>query len=289
VRVHLPPGYDPARRDRYPLLLLHDGQNLFTGSAGSEEAESSAAVADFVPPSRWSVDETIDRLVTSKQIPAVVTAAIDHAGKRRVAEFTPTPGRLPEAGKAREYGRLVMNEVLPGLAADFHVRTDAAGVTMGGSSLGGLITLWLALNFPGRFGRLIVMSPSVWWDDRVILRRLDARPLDPAPRIWLDVGKREGAAVLRDVRALRDVLKSDTRAHLKYVEEEDGEHSEVAWGRRLADALVWIYSGELPNAARLRRMGSDPVSTDSPGSVPALRRALAPKPPNLWKRGQTPS
>lgn len=260
VHVHLPPGYDAARRDKYPLLLLNDGQNLFHGSAGSAGSAGSSGIGG-----QWGADVVVDRLVTTRQIPAVVVAGIEHAGERRVAEFTPTPGRNADAGKAREYARLVLNEVLPGLARDFHVRTDAAGLTLGGSSMGGLVTLWMALSFPGRFGRLIVMSPSVWWDDRVILRRLEAKSFEPAPRVWLDVGKREGAIVLRDVRALRDALRADSRLHLKYVEDDDGDHSELSWGRRLADALVWIYGAELPMTARLRPRSEPPPR-------PVLRR-----------------
>jgi len=263
VHVHLPPGYDPAKRDRYPLLLMHDGQNLFERHVGSTGSTGSAGFAGA-----WHADEILDRLVNTRQIPAVVVAGIEHAGERRIAEFTPTPGRNADAGRARDYARLVLNEVLPGLATDYHVRTDAAGLTLGGSSMGGLVTLWMALGHPGRFGRLIVMSPSVWWDDRVILRRLEAKAFEPAPRVWLDVGKREGAIVLRDVRALRDVLRGDSRLHLKYVEEDDGDHSEVSWGRRLSDALVWIYGAELPMTARLRPRSEPPP----PSPRPALRR-----------------
>ena len=256
MRVHLPPGYDASRRDKYPLLLLHDGQNLFPGTPGTprtaEPIEPGETEDSFRPPDAWRVDETVDRLVNTRQIQPVVVAGIDHAGTRRIAEFTPTPGRLATAGKSREYAKLVLNDVLPGLAADFHVKTDAAGMTLGGSSLGGLVTLWLALAHPGRFGRLIVMSPSVWWDDRVILKRLETRGLEPPPRVWLDVGKHEGPAVLRDARALRDVLRSDSRLHLKYVEDEQGDHSESSWGRRLSDALTWVYGAELPLSARLR-------------------------------------
>jgi enterochelin esterase-like enzyme len=204
-------------------------------------------------------------------MPPVITAAIDHAGERRIAEFTPTQGGKPEAGRARDYARLVFNEILPGLAADLPIKTDAAGLTMGGSSMGGLITLWLAAMHPGRFGRLIVMSPSVWWDDRVILRTLKSKPLEPPPRVWLDCGKREGPTVLKDTRALRDVLRGNPHLHLKYVEDEHGDHSEVAWGGRLADALAWIYGAELPLSARLRPR-SDAPSLPERRSTPRLGR-----------------
>jgi enterochelin esterase-like enzyme len=111
---------------------------------------------------------------------------------------------------------------------------------MGGSSLGGLATLMIARQFPGRLGRLLVMSPSVWWDDRVVLKRLRRVGFQPRPRVWLDIGRREGAKALADARALRSALVWQTSA-LRYVEDPEGDHSERAWARRLPEALQWLY------------------------------------------------
>jgi enterochelin esterase-like enzyme len=133
-----------------------------------------------------------------------------------------------------------MDDLVPYLARAYGVRTDADGIAMGGSSLGGLVTPAIARQFPGRIGRLLVMSPSVWWDGRVILRRLGRVGLDPRPRVWLDIGRREGARVVTDARALRDVLVWQTSA-LKYVEDPGGKHSEADWARRLPEALAWLY------------------------------------------------
>jgi len=81
----------------------------------------------------------------------------------------------------------------------------------------------------------------VWWDSRVILRRLDRVALSPRPRVWLDAGRREGARVITDARALRDVLIWQTSA-LRYYEDPDGRHSEADWARRLPLALSWLYA-----------------------------------------------
>jgi enterochelin esterase-like enzyme len=228
VLVHLPPGYDEARHEPYPLLLLHDGQNL---TVWREDARGGS----------WRADETVDRLVTEGRIPPVVTVGIDHAGQERIAEFTPAASE-DGGGPASVYGRWIVTNLIPELADDLHVRTDVRGVALGGSSLGGLVTLWIAAMSPGQFGRLLVMSPSVWWDRRLILRHLRRQPLDPATRIWLDVGRHEGRTVTRDVRALRDLLRELGHEQLCYVEDPDGEHDEVSWGRRLSDALVWMYN-----------------------------------------------
>ena len=228
VLVHLPPGYHADRPEPYPLIVLHDGQNL---AAWRDEARGGS----------WLADATIDRLVVAGRIPPVVLAGIDHGGENRISEFTPTGGPRSSGGRASDYALWLVNDLLPALAAEVHIRTDFDGLTLGGSSLGGLVTLWIASSWPGRFGRLLVMSPSVWWDRRVILRQLVDSPLDRTARIWIDAGRQEGRVVGRDARALRDLLLRQGHAFLRYVDDPHGDHSEGSWGRRLADALIWLY------------------------------------------------
>jgi enterochelin esterase-like enzyme len=228
VDVRLPPGYAPSRQEPYPLLVMHDGQNLF---ASRPEARGGS----------WHADETIERLVTEGQIPPLVLLAIDHGDATRMHEFTPTRVIELGGGGALEYAETVF-AAIANVADEYHVRTDRDGVAMGGSSLGGLVTLWMASAHPGRVGRLIAMSPSVWWDRRMLLRQLRRQPIDPATRIWLDAGGRERRSVARDARAVRDVLSDQGIQSLQYVEDPEGGHDEASWGRRLADALAWLYS-----------------------------------------------
>jgi enterochelin esterase-like enzyme len=230
VRILQPSAYRETRRQPYPLLLLHDGQNLF------EEGSTAPGGGS------WRVDLTVERLIAERRIPPIVVAGVDHAGTDRINEFTPTAADRPGAGGAAEYGRFVVTIVLPQLAKDYHVNVNPDGLVLGGSSMGGLVTLWMAMLFPGRFGRLMVMSPSLWWDRRVVLRQLRRHPLDPQPRIWLDAGRKEGAGVTRDARELGKLLRRQDRANVKYVEDPRGDHSEASWGRRLPDALAWLWS-----------------------------------------------
>jgi len=228
VTVLLPDSADRPRAG-WPVLILHDGQNLF------EPARA------HVPGQYWRVAETAQSLIEAGRIPPLAIAGVDHLGARRIHEFTPTGRRNRQGGGAADYGRLLLDALLPRLAADFGVRTDFEGVALGGSSLGGLATLAIARQFPGRVGRLLVMSPSVWWDDRVILERLKRVALRPPPRVWLDIGSQEGTRAITDARALRDRLRTQTSA-LRYVEDPDGHHSEAAWGSRFGGALEWLYA-----------------------------------------------
>ena len=229
VRVLLPSGYSEARTDPYPLLLLHDGQNLFEQGSTAPGGGS------------WRVDEAVDALIATRRIPPLVVVGIDHLGEDRINEFSPTMVTRLGSGGAASYARFVVADLLPRIAADYHVRVDPGGIGLGGSSMGGLVTLWTAILFPGFFGRLIVMSPSLWWDRRVVLRHLRKHALEPLPRIWLDAGRKEGTAVTRDARELYKVLRRQDSTAIRYVEDLKGDHSEASWGRRLPDALEWIY------------------------------------------------
>ena len=164
---------------------------------------------------------------------------IDHAGESRIREMTP-PQMLPWAsGPARRYEHDILDEIVPGLARDFNVNVGRLG--LGGSSMGGLATLWIALRHPDRFNRLLVMSPSVWVRQRAILKLARSRRLDPATRVWLGAGVHEGHAVLADTHAVRDRLASGGVGDIQLVEDPDGRHAEDSWARQLPHALTWLY------------------------------------------------
>jgi enterochelin esterase-like enzyme len=229
ITVYVPATRAPADRP-LPLLVLHDGQNLFDPDRAHIRGRP------------WQVAETVDRMIEAGRLAPLLIAGVDHGLEARIAELTPTRGQRPAAGGVAEYGRFVMDDLVPYLARTLRARTDAAGLAVGGSSLGGLATLAIARQFPGRIGRLLVMSPSVWWDDRVIIRRLRRVGFHGRPRVWLDIGRREGARAVTDARALRDVLVWQTAA-LRYTEDPAGDHSEGAWARTLPEALEWLYAG----------------------------------------------
>jgi enterochelin esterase-like enzyme len=236
LTVFVPAG-DPHTAGPYPLLILHDGQNLFDPARAFNGQT-------------WHVAETAEALIAAGTIPPIVIAGVDHGADARVREYTPTVGTEPGAGQVGRHARFLIEEVVPFLARLYAVRTDVDGLALGGSSLGGLATVAVALEAPGRFGRLIVMSPSVWWDRRAILRRLRQTRLEPLPKTWIDVGRKEGAKAVRDATDLADLLRptrvgpavGDGREErVRFVIDPDGDHSERSWARRLGAALAFCF------------------------------------------------
>lgn len=230
ITVYLPPGYQDRQERRYPVLYLQDGQNLF-------DPERSFAGQT------WRVRENADEAIGEHKMQPVIVVGVDHAGPGRIEEYTPTHDAKRDAGgRAEDYGKLLLEELKQQIDAKY--RTDVHDTALGGSSLGGLATLFLGLRHPDVFKRLLIMSPSVWWDGRSVLNDVHAFSSDDRPRVWLDVGGREGLEALKDVRELRQLLYArgwDERRDLRYYEDRRADHSERAWAKRIRPALEYLF------------------------------------------------
>jgi predicted alpha/beta superfamily hydrolase len=233
VTVYLPPGYEADAGRRYPVLYLHDGQNLFRPETAFKKGE------------HWYVGETASALIGEGRIPPLLIVGIDNTGPRRAYEYTPTHDRRRGGGGADAYGRLIVEELKPFIDATYRTLPDVASTGLGGSSLGGLVSLYLGLKYPQVFSRLAVMSPSVWWDRRVILRHVrDARP-KPGLRLWVDIGSREGRYHVDNARLLQvGLIKSGwiEGDDLHYEEIPGGTHSEGAWAARFDRVLEYLFA-----------------------------------------------
>ncbi len=232
VIVYLPPEYEQHSANRFPVLYMQDGQNLFDGATS------------FIPGQEWQVDETAEYLIRSAEIEPLLIVGIYNTGEHRIDEYTPTHDAFLRGGKSHLYARLLVEELKPMIDAHYRTRTAPEDTGLGGSSLGGLVTLAVGLTHPHVFGKLAVHSPSVWWDKRVILETLRDLRERPSQRIWLDVGTNEGVRAQRDVRRLRDALRKKRwklGQDLAYLEAEGAGHNEAAWAGRVAAMLKWLF------------------------------------------------
>jgi predicted alpha/beta superfamily hydrolase len=236
ISVYLPPGYAERPEMRYPVLYMQDGQNLF------EPARAFAG-------QHWRLDSAAEEVIGQRAAEPMIIVGIDHAGTGRVDEYTPTRDTMRRAGgKANDYGRMLIEELKPVIDSSYRTRPEGENTALGGSSLGGLVSLYLGLTRPDVFSRLAAMSPSVWWDKKAILAVLDRFNAPRRPRVWLDVGGREGRDALSDVRLLRDRLmaKGWGSGDFAYHEDRRGEHSELAWARRVGGVLEFLFPPPAP-------------------------------------------
>jgi predicted alpha/beta superfamily hydrolase len=167
---------------------------------------------------------------------------------KRRSDYAPTRGvieakrRKRSRGLARSYGRFLIEELKPYIDTRYRTKPEAEFTGLGGSSLGALLTLSLGLWFPNVFTRLIVMSPSIWWDDCVIYKMVEELDKKLPLKIWLDTGTREPGWE-RTRGLLNRLIEKGWRLgdDLSYTEIEGGDHSEGAWAARVAPALRFLF------------------------------------------------
>ena len=238
VRVWLPGEYDGWGATLYPVLYLNDGQNLF---------DPSTAFAGV----HWQVGETATRLIDEKKIRPLIIVGIDNTGKNRAREYLPYKSRDPRVLHVQGtcYPEFLQREVMPLIEERYSVLKGPENTGLGGSSLGGLITLYTEMAAPGIFGRLLIESPSLFVANRRILdecRRFQSWP----SRVYLGMGTREvgngekDEKVANDARELAAILRQAglDEKRLKVTIEEGASHTEAAWAARFPEALEFLFS-----------------------------------------------
>jgi len=237
IVVYLPPGYEQQPHRSYPVLYLQDGQNLFDPRTS------------YIPGRTWEVREHADAAIEAGEVEPLIIVGIYNTGDRRLAEYTPEPDSRMGGGEANDYGLLLTRELLPWIADRYRVRTDRESTGLGGSSLGGLVSLYLGLRYATWFGKLAVLSPSVWWNHKSILGYVNERAPEiwDRPKLWLDVGDHEGRRTLQDVEHLNRRLKANhwlPGKTLHFEKIHGGTHDETSWSHRVRPMLKFLFPAE---------------------------------------------
>jgi predicted alpha/beta superfamily hydrolase len=248
VTVRLPDRYDPENKS-YPVIYMHDGQNLFDRRSAFQGNE-------------WHVDEAVAELTARGAMPDCVLVAIDN-GPQRNAEYSHVPDPEYGGGRGKDYESFLLQELMPAVESQYAV--NPRNRVMLGSSMGGLVTLAIGMAHPGLFAALGPMSSSAWWANGQIAEQILRAPLDgsPRPRIWMDMGTEEGGSdqfgqrPVRDgalgerpvganqVQDVRDRTREAATAllHRGWVLDHDLRYHEPSWSRRLDQVLPWLTRG----------------------------------------------
>ena len=249
ILVYLPPSLAAGETGRrYPVLYMHDGQNLFDeGTSGSGE---------------WQVDEAMERLA-GEGLEAIVVgipnaeAADPPQPNGRAVEYSPHPHENRGGGGADAYLAFIAGTVKPLIDATFPAMRDLGSTGIAGSSLGGLISLYALVARPDVFGFAGIVSPALWFAGGRLMSE-HAPSLWPGEnlRVYLDVGGREGdhetdparraemnRRYVKDARSLRRLLVGNGFREgddLLYVEDAEARHHESAWAARVPGMLRFL-------------------------------------------------
>jgi predicted alpha/beta superfamily hydrolase len=247
LRVWLPANYfAPVNRAKhYPVLYMQDGRNLF-----------DEATAQF---HEWKMDETVQFLTGSMRIRPMIVVGIDST-PRRANEYLPYPdANNKELGKfetqdvhGKQYGDFVVNEIMPLIEKKYRVLTGPHNTGLGGAMYGADAALYAVVVHPGIFGKLLLESPVLSVGNEQLLKDAEKGTQFPE-KMYVAIGTAEEAdekASAQDVEEVTDLEKA-LRAkglgpeRLKVVVEAGAKHDEIAWSKRLQNALLFLYGSDI--------------------------------------------
>lgn len=186
VRVLLPRGYEAEKHATYPVVYMHDGQNIFY----SKESFSGYS---------WKIIPTLKNHLA---LPKMIIVGIDNAGEKRIDEYGPWPATTDEltdipmtvGGDGMAYGRWLVETVKPFIDGHYRTKSDRSHTLLAGSSMGGIITAYMGSAYPEVFGHLGVFSLASWISEAPFLAYTEKHLLDPATKVYIQVGTNEGDA-----------------------------------------------------------------------------------------------
>ena len=228
VRVYLPPDYERSR-SRYPVLYMHDGQNLFDEATayGGEE---------------WGVDEALNALAKSRGL-RVIVVGIDNGGADRIHELNAWDNPQFGKGEGAEYMAFVVDVLKPWIDDHYRTRPDRRHTAIMGSSMGGLISSYAISRYPQVFGGAGIFSPAYWLAPE-IFADTEAHPPPATARLYFYAGGSESDTMLPDMKRMVATLRRAGLPSRNLEVEVDpvGRHNEAAWRAEFPRAIAWLFS-----------------------------------------------
>jgi predicted alpha/beta superfamily hydrolase len=238
IWAYLPPSYADNTRARFPVLYMHDGQNLF-----------DPALAFGGNP--WKVDKTLDAAAEDGSIEEMIVIGVENTAQR-IYEYTPTTDpTTPGGGGGDLYLKLLIDELKPQVDSMLRTIPDRAHTGILGSSLGGLINAYAGVKRPDVYGIVGAMSPSTWWNNDVIIGDVRSMPSMMRPaRVYVDSGDSGPSSDdLSDTNMLAATYVNIGYASgvdFLHVVQAGGQHNEVYWAQRLPGALQFLFGPRTP-------------------------------------------
>lgn len=226
IWLYLPPDYEISGKN-YPVLYMHDGQNLF-------DAATSFA-------GEWEVDETLNLLFEAgKDVPIVV--GIDNGGGDRIDEYTPWPNPNYGGGDGALYAQFIVETLKPYIDANYRTKPEQPFTGVMGSSLGGLISHFIADKYQEVFNKAGVFSPSYWFNDSIYDFTYLTGKQQPA-KFYIMGGTAESGGLVQEMNDMADTLMDVgfTELEIKVKVVQGGQHNEQLWREEFGLAYQWLF------------------------------------------------
>lgn len=227
IWVYLPPDYESSKK-KYPVMYLHDGQNLFDDKTSFS--------------GEWQIDESLNKIFSETQKSAIVVG-IDNGGDKRIDELTPWKNEKYGGGESDQYLKFIVETLKPYIDKNYRTKTCAKFTTLGGSSLGALISVYGGVKYPKTFGKILAFSPAFW----INLNELgsfikQSKGNLKKQKYYFIQGKHESEKIgVETSKIIQDLEKKGVKkANIFFRADEDGKHNEMYWRREFRGAFLWL-------------------------------------------------
>ncbi len=226
IWIYLPPDYASSKKN-YPVLYMHDGQNLF------DNATSYAG--------EWGVDEYLDSISKSGK-KEVIVVGIDNGLSKRMSEYNPWEFENFGKGEGDKYVDFLVQTLKPFIDKKYRTLKNKPNTYIAGSSMGGLISLYAVLKFPQVFGGAGIFSPAFWTAsgiDSMVIAGVE----NVNSRLFFYAGEKEGDSMIPDMERIEKEIKERSKSPIKEIIGKDEHHSETAWRKYFPDFYEWVIEG----------------------------------------------
>ena len=226
IWVYLPKSYASSTKT-YPVMYMHDGQNLFN--------EQTAAFGE------WGVDECLDSL-QQKTGKETIVVGIDNGGDKRMTEYNPFDNAQFGKEEGKEYVDFIVKNLKPFIDAKYRTKKSAPYTFIAGSSMGGLISLYAVLQYPQVFGGAGIFSPALWIAPQLYDDATKFNPTTAQPAFYFYAGGTESATMVPDMRKMVDILQQKKSYKILEVVNPLGQHNEKYWRGDFPNFYTWLMS-----------------------------------------------
>lgn len=220
VWIYLPEDYVTSPK-RYPVLYMHDGQNIF------DDASSYSG--------EWGVDEFLD----STKMKKCIVVGIDNGGEKRMREYNPYNNEQFGAGEGDAYVDFIVKKLKPVIDKKFRTKKDRQHTFIAGSSMGGLISMHAILKYPKVFGGAGIFSPSFWVSSE-INRRIMKRGKKYMGLVYFYAGKQESNSMISDMLKAFQGMAAVSKSTMTTVIRDEGLHNEATWRKEFPLFYKWL-------------------------------------------------
>ncbi len=230
IWIYLPPDYSTSNKS-YPVIYMHDGQNLF-------DKKTSFT-------GEWQIDETLDKLYANGKEVAIVVG-IDNGGSERINEYSPWVNTAYGGGDGDKYLTFIVEELKPYIDEKYRTKKDQSSTAMIGSSMGGLITIYAAMKFPEIFGKTAPLSTSFWFSQKVYDYAASKKYDAVNQKTYMIAGGKEGGSQVADMYKMRDLLTLNgyDESKIKTIVHPIEGHNEAYWASQFETIFTWLFSNE---------------------------------------------